>query len=106
VTDTSTELGFRVKQDFATDGALFTVGARLAWAYNFNPTESANGSFGALSCSNFTAASASLPRNSALVNLGGKVVFGNGIALEARFDSQFGSGMQVSGGRGTISYSF
>ena len=46
VTDTTSELGFRVKQDFARDGALFTVGGRLAWGYNFNTTEQATAGFG------------------------------------------------------------
>ncbi|WP_245427361.1 autotransporter domain-containing protein [Roseiarcus fermentans] len=105
-TDTSTELGFRVKQDFAADGALFTVGGRLAWGYNFNTTEQASAAFLDLPGSNFTVYGASPARNAALANVGGKVAFGNGIAIEARFDGQFGSGTQVYGGRGTVSYSF
>ncbi len=106
VTDTTAELGFRVKQDFVSNGALITIGGRLAWAYNFNTNETAEASFAALPVSNFEVYGASPSRNSALVDVGGKVVFGNGIAVEARFDGQFGSGTQAYGGRGTVSYSF
>ena len=107
VTDTTTELGFRVSQTLAPQGAsVVTLGGQLAWLHDFNPDQSANVSFASFPGSNFTVLSAAPAANSGFASGGAKVTFGNGFAVEGRVDGQFAANFHAVGGRGTVSYSW
>ncbi len=106
VTDTRTELGARFDKSFDMSNALLTLGGRLAWAHDFEPTAAANATFQSLPGASFTVNGATPSPNSALVTAGAQVKWANGFAIEANFEGDFSSNTKSYGGRGTLRYSW
>jgi len=106
VTDTRTELGARFDKSFALTNALLTLGARLAWAHDFQPNASAVATFQSLPGASFTVNGATPSPNSALVSAGAEVKWASGFSVLASFEGDFSSNTRSYGGQGTLRYAW
>jgi outer membrane autotransporter protein len=104
-TVTRTELGSWFDQtQLMSDGARLKLFARGAWAHDFNNTAALTTTFLGLPAAGFVVNGAQPPANLALATVGGEYRWPNRVSFAARFDGEFGSGLQTYTGMATVKY--
>ncbi|WP_158813844.1 autotransporter domain-containing protein [Methylocapsa sp. S129] len=102
VTDARTELGARFDKSFDLSESVLTLGARLAWAHDFNPNVSATATLQSLPGASFVVNGATPSPNSVLVSAGMEMKWANGLFVRANFEGDFSNNTRSYGGRGAL----
>ena len=106
-TGTRTEIGTWLDQSTLLDGGkVLTLRGRAAWAHDRVSDPSVEAMFVALPGYRFTVLGAALPRDLLLTTAGAELRFGNGFAIAAQFDGEFGDRATRYGGTGRVRYTW
>jgi uncharacterized protein with beta-barrel porin domain len=104
VTDWRSELGLRAATSFAAGKGVLTLGGRLAWAHNFNPTPVAAAAFQTLPGTSFAVTGASIGSDAALTSVSAEMKWNSGWSLAGGFDGSFSGTSQSYGGKVMLKY--
>lgn len=86
------ELGLELDADVGTIlGSKATLGARLAWAHEYQTTGAVSAWFQSLPGSNFTASGAPLPRDAGIVRMTSNLQLDEAWSLRLQADAEFGN---------------
>lgn len=102
-----TELGGRIDTAWlATDGSVFNVFGKVAWAHDEVSDPRLNVSFISLPVASFAVNGATPARDLALTTAGAEWRFGNGVSVMAKFDGEFAERSQTYAGTARLRYAW
>jgi autotransporter-associated beta strand protein len=106
-TDTRTELGAWFDNAVALDrGNILMLGARAAWAHDFNTNRGITAVFQTLPGANFTVNGAAPSSDAALLSAKAELAMAGGWSVGAKFDGELGARSQSYAGTGLIRYTW
>jgi len=106
VTDGRSELGIRTDKSIATQGGIFTLRGRLAWAHDFDPDRNILATFQTLTGASFVVNGAIHTTDSALATASIEWKWINGWSAAATFESEFSNVSNSYAGKGVVRYTW
>lgn len=105
--DTRSELGARFdRTTLVSPNAVLTLRGRAAWAHDWVSDPVLNAAFQALPGASFIVNGATPAKDAALASAGADLKFSNGIALSAKFDSEFAARSTTYSGTASLRYAW
>jgi len=106
VTDSRSELGIRTDKSYATQGGIFTLRGRFAWAHDFDPDRAIGATFLTLPGASFVVNGATHARDSALTTASAEWKWINGWSAAATFEGEFSNVTNSYAGKGVVRYAW